>query len=160
MSCILGTGLNTCNPTKLSGRPAARARAAIESEEVVVARYRSRRRMAGEIAEERDLMPVVLDHRFDEERGVGQRAQVGHDLHALGIEDAVVELGQRLRHPRPRPSRRAIRAGPQHHLAGAGRRRREPARDGAGTCDSEPFFHGLPYPCCSVGRTSSSLIAT
>ena len=46
---IFGTGLNTCRPTKRSGRPDASASSAIDSDEVVVARIASGRASAAEL---------------------------------------------------------------------------------------------------------------
>ena len=141
-SFILVTGLNTCRPTKRSGRPLRLPRArATESDEVVVARMASPGEHVGELRRAAPrLRRHVLGDRLDDDGAAGSS------------ERSVTDASQRslqLRAP-ARSSARAARCGPTGppvaDLAAAARR--EPAGDRPAARYPEPSFNAVPSSGC------------
>ncbi len=89
-SSIRCTGLNTCRPNSRSGLPLAAARAATESDEVVVARSASGHASPNNV-EMLGLGVRVLDDRLDDEVAPRQVCEVGGHLDPVRV--AVLELG-------------------------------------------------------------------
>ena len=80
------TGLNTCSPTKRSGRPLSAASRSTDSEEVVLGEDRLGGEHPIQFAQQAGLDVVVLDDRLDHELGPCEGVAVGHDLHVLGVD--------------------------------------------------------------------------
>ena len=84
-SLIFATGLKTCSPTNSSGRPDASASSDDRQRRGRRAEDRVRPGDPVELREQVALQRRVLAHRLDEERRLGERVEVGDDLHALGV---------------------------------------------------------------------------
>ena len=82
------------------GARSPRPGAATDSEEVVLARIASGPTIASSSPSSRGLDVVVLDDRLDDERRLGERLRVGHDLDVLGV-DLGAEARERLLDGRP-----------------------------------------------------------
>ena len=93
-----------------------------------------------ELGEVGRLRVGVLDDRLDDERRARQLRQIGVDLDAVLV--VVGELGDAL----VRALRRRLAARPQGDLSVLDRDSREARRDGAASCDAQPFLHPSPPP--------------
>ena len=150
------TGLNTCSPTKRSGRPLACASRSTDSEEVVLARIASGPRIASSSASSRALTSWSSTTASTTNVAGGERLGVGHDLDVLGIdlraEPASVfstlararsaEVSERASSSTG-PWWAAVAARPQAMRAAAGYR--------------EAFAHGAPLLSCLARRLAREL---
>ena len=83
---------------------------------------------------------MVLDHRLDDEGGLGQGLGVGHDLNVLGIYIGA-EPAERPLDGGARPLGRILRAGEQQHRTVVGRGGGEAAGDRAAADNCQMFVH-------------------